>query len=342
MSDVTDGDLGEFRTIDETADLRRQVADLQIKLKRSRTKTADLVEAVRQGSRDAAVAIGNPSPPTVPKSDRRTKRAEIALLPVSDWHVGKRTSSFDSEVAERRIQLLASKVDEITEIERADHPVNECHVLLCGDFTDGVMVFPGQSFEIDSTLFAQLFKAATVLEGLLTQMLETFPNVTVWAQTGNHGRIGRKGDMPRGDNTDRLLYRIVRERLAGESRITWHEPESWYTIVEIGDYRGLLIHGDQIKSFGGNTPAFGILRKCNSWASGVLPPFQDVWMGHFHQPLVLPLANGSGRVFVSPSIESDSDYAREFVAATGTPSQRLCFIDPVKGRVTAERLLWLS
>jgi hypothetical protein len=64
-------------------------------------------------------------------------------------------------------------------------------------------------------------------------------------------------------------------------------------------------------------------------------------MGHYHQNITMTLANG-GRVFVSGSIESDSDYAKEFVAATGKPSQRLHFINPERGNVTAEYVVWLS
>jgi hypothetical protein len=103
----------------------------------------------------------------------------------------------------------------------------------------------------------------------------------------------------------------------------------------------LLVHGDEIKSFGGNVPAFGIMRKMNAWASGVIEDFTDSYCGHFHQNICMTLANG-GRVFVTGSIESDSAYAKEFVAATGNPSQRLHFIDPNKGRVTAEYVVWLS
>jgi hypothetical protein len=55
----------------------------------------------------------------------------------------------------------------------------------------------------------------------------------------------------------------------------------------------------------------------------------------------LPMANG-GRVFVTPSLVSDSAYAKEFVAATSLPAQRLHFVDPKRGRVTAEYLLWLD
>lgn len=336
-----DLDLAQLDASAELEELRRANATLQAKLKQSKAKTADLVEAVYQAAKDAAVVVGNPPAVPKPRSDRRSRKAEVALLALSDWHVGKKTASFDSSVAASRIESLAEKVAQITEIERADHPVRECHVLLCGDFIDGVMIFPGQSFEVDSTLFGQMFFAAGVLERLLRHLLSVFERVTVWEQTGNHGRIGKKGDMPRGDNTDRMLYRIVRDKMADESRIGWHERQSWYSIVEIGEYRALLVHGDQVKSFGG-TPVFAILKKSNSWASGVLPPFRDVFMGHFHTELKLSLANGKGRVFVSPSIESDSAYAAEVVAASGVPSQRLFFVDPVSARVTTERTLWLD
>jgi hypothetical protein len=136
--------------------------------------------------------------------------------------------------------------------------------------------------------------------------------------TGNHGRIGRKGDYSRADNLDLLVYRLARERLREHEttgRLVWHPAETWFTLVEVGAYHALLVHGDQIKSFGGNVPAFGITRKGNAWATGVLGvDFTDILMGHFHQPLVVPLAKGPGRTFVNPSIESDSPYAQEFGA----------------------------
>jgi hypothetical protein len=333
-------ELEEFDQLDELEQLRGQIGTLQRQLVRSKAKTADLIAAVHLAAKDAAIAVGRPTIPAATR-DRRTKHAEVALLLLSDWHIGKQTSSYNSTVAQDRVTLLTKKVALIAEIERADHPVRECHVLLNGDFVENLNIFPGQAFEVDSTMFTQLFNAANAVEGMLRALLSVFEHVHVWLQRGNHGRIGRKGDNPRADNLDSVLYEIVRGRLHS-SRMVWHPMESWFTIVEIGNYRALLVHGDQVKSFGGNTPAFGITRKVNAWATGVLPPFTDVYMGHFHQPLVLPIANGRGRTFLNPSLESDSEYAREFVAATGTPGQRFHFVEPEKGRVTSERVIWLD
>jgi len=263
------------------------------------------------------------------------------MLLCSDWHVGKHTSTFDSAVARARVDQLGHRVAKLTSIERSDHPVRECHALLAGDMVDGTNIFPGHAFEVDSAAFAQVFAAAAMLERLLRHLLATFDTVQVWTQTGNHGRLGKRGEYPRTDNLDMLVYKIVEDRMS-DKRLTWHQRTNWYSIVAAGNYRTMLVHGDQIRSFGGNTPAFGIIRKCNAWASGVVEPFVDVSMGHFHQDLVLPLANGRGKAYVNPSIESDSDYAKEFVAATGTPGQRLNFVDPEKGRVTSPRIVWLD
>ena len=339
-------DLSEFRELDELAELRKLNGELQRRLHRAKAKTADLIEAVREGAKEAALIVGTPPAVPRPPRDRRRRKPEVALLHLSDLHFGKRTQSFDSEVARRRLEQLADKVVRLAEIERADHPVPEAHVMLGGDVVenDGP-IFPGQAWEVDSTLFEQLFAARSAIEHVIRVLLADFERVTVWETYGNHGRLGRRGDHPREDSADLLVYRLTRDRLEADveaGRLVWHEAEGWYQIVEIGNYRALLVHGDQIRSFGGNVPHYGIARKVNAWASGVVEPFTDCYMGHFHNPIVTPLANGRGRVLVNPSIESDNQYAKEFVAATGTPGQRLNFIDPEKGRVTTERIIWLD
>lgn len=338
-------DLREFEALTESEELRRLVSDLQARLRQSQAKTADLIEAVKQGARDAALVLGPPPPVKPAKADRRKARGEVALLHVSDWQFGKVTESYNSEVAGGRVDELASKVVKLAAIERADHPVTECHLMLGGDMVEGVNIFPGQAFEVDASLFRQMFSAVGAIERLLRTLLADFESVHVWEEYGNHGRLGRRGDHPAEDSADLLVYRLAREKLIAHEtigRLVWHETQGWHSIVEIGNYRALLVHGDEVKSFGGNLPAFGIARKVNAWATGVLDPFTDVYMGHFHQAMVLPIANGKGRTFVNPSLESDNVYAKEFVAASGTPGQRLNFVDPERGRVTSERLIWLD
>lgn len=300
----------------------------------------ELVAAVYRAAREAALAseVQKHKPPV---RDKRKVKAEVALVHLTDWQLGKRTVSYNAHELNTRIQRFVDKVILITDIQRRHHPVDKCVVMLGGDMVEGIGIFPGQAYEVDTHLFEQLFMTAAIIEQTLRRFADYFPDVEVVCEYGNHGRLGRKGDMPVGDNIDRMAYKIVQDRLPAGIVKSWQSSSDWYQVFNIGAYKALLVHGDEIKSFGGNTPAFGILRKVNAWATGVVEPFNDAYHGHFHTPMTLTLANG-GRVFGTGSPESENVYAAEFVAAKGKPSQRLHFVDPDKGRVTSEHTIWLD
>lgn len=235
------------------------------------------------------------------------------------------------------------KAYEITEIQREHHPVPNACMMFGGDMLEGVSIFPHQAWEVAADLFDQFFLTADLMESTIRFNLSRFEQVHVVAEYGNHGRLGQKGDgIKASDNMDRILYEVVRRRLDGEKRLSWVSTGQFYQPVDIGNYHAMLIHGDEIKGFGGNLPSYGIVRKANAWASGAVPyKFSDLYIGHYHNANNWTIANG-GRVFMTGSTESDNHYAREFVAATTNPSQRLHFVDPEKGRVTAEYVIWLD
>ena len=334
---LADQEPGDVRV----EELRRTARRLERQLAAAKARTDDLIEAVYRAAKDAAVLQG-PARPVPPVKDRRKARGEIALVHATDWQCGKQTETFSTDVLEARITKFAHKVLKLTALQRTAHPVRDCVVMLGGDMVEGLSIFPGQAYEVDSTLFEQLFACARIIETLILTLAEQFETVTVFCEYGNHGRIGRRGDLPAGDNIDRMTYAIVQERVSRVRNVVWNAPQSWYSIVTAGNYRALLVHGDEIRSFGGNVPAFGILRKCNAWAAGAIADtFTDAYLGHFHTPMTLTMANGH-RAFVTGSPESGNVYAQEFVAATGIPSQRLHFVDPDAGRVTGEFTIWLD
>lgn len=324
----------------QLAELRQALRTAQKAESRAKSKSSAIVEAVYKAANDALLAK-TPLKIKPPKKDTRKGKAEVALIHLTDWQAGKKTVSYGLQTLAERIQLMVDKSLQLTNIQRAHHPVRDCVVLLGGDMVEGIGIFPGQAYEVEAHLFEQLFEVVQIIERTVHELAANFENVKVVCEFGNHGRLGRKGDMPGGDNIDRMAYRIAMDNCAHLKNVTWQMSGDWYQIVNIGAYRALLVHGDEINSYGGNVPAFGILRKCNAWATGVVEDFQDVYMGHFHTPMSLTMANG-GRVFVSGSPESHNEYARVFVAAVGKPSQRLHFIDPEKGRVTAEYTIWLD
>ena len=320
----------------EIAELRRALKTSQLAESRSRIKSQGVIEAVYSAAKDASLATGNARrTPALPKKDARKTKAEVALVHATDWQCGKKTQSYNIETLSQRIETFAEKIIELTEIQRAHHPVKECVIMFGGDMVEGVSIFPGQAYEIEAHLFEQLFEVSKIMEQMVRTLSACFEKVSVVCEYGNHGRLGRKGDMPNGDNIDRVAYKITSDRTQDLKNVTWQQSLDWYQIVEIGKYRALLVHGDEIGSYG------GILRKVSSWSTGVVEPFQDCYVGHFHTPTTLTMAN-AGRIFVSGSPESHNEYARAYVGAVGKPSQRLHFIDPQKGRVTSEYTCWLD
>ena len=332
----------EFSAEEEVAELRRALANAQRAEARAKKKTADLVEAVYMAAKDAALAQPRPSvviPARAPKKNKESKKAEVALLHLTDWQAGKVSVSYNIDVLRARMAQMMDKVTHLTNIQRAHHPVDDCVLVLGGDMVEGLGIFPGQQYEIGAHVYEQLFAVSNLIEAVVVRLASEFNRVHVVCEYGNHGRIGRKGDMPAGDNVDRMAYRIAQDRLTMLSNVTWQHSDDWHQLVQIGEYRLLVIHGDEIPSFGGQTPAYSILRKINAWATFL--DFQDAILGHFHTPMNLTMANG-GRIWVTGSPESDNQYAKTFVAAVGKPSQRLHFVDPIKGRVTAEYVCFLD
>lgn len=327
----------------EVEDLRAALVRTQRQLLRAKNKTDYLVDAVIEASRDAILA----NPIQIPKApkDARKKASEAAVWHLTDWQGAKKTVSYDSEVMRQRVHKFVDKAVKITDIQREDHPVKDCWILLGGDMIEGMFNFPTQPFEIDATLFEQFVTVSNLLVEMVTRALGCYENVTVVAEWGNHGRLGSKRDaVPRSDNADRMTYELARQILhsSGAKNLTWNDSPNDIQQVEIGNYRALLIHGDEIGRNGYASPTT-IVNHVNRWRSGSYPwEFRDVYVGHYHTHYQYSLADGAGAVYGTGSTESDNRYASVGLASSAVPSQRLHFVNPEAGRVTAQYQVWLD
>lgn len=327
----------------EIAELRKALQRTQKQLQQAKQRTDELVEATIQASYDAVLAIGKLPEVKTPEIDKRKSKPEVALWHLTDWQGAKRTQTYNSEVMRERVISFTQKAVRITDIQRADHPVRELTIMFGGDMVEGLFNFPGQVFEIDSTLFEQYVNVSRLLVEVVQYALANYEKVHVVPEWGNHGRIGSKRDnVPRSDNFDRMCYELARQLLSGEKRLTWQECPDDIQRVQIGNYKALLIHGDEVGRNGFASPS-SIVQHANRWRSGAYDwDFRDVYIGHYHTHAEWPMANGQGSVYQTGSTESDNRYAGVMLAASATPSQRLHFIDPVKGRVTAAYKVWLD
>ena len=343
-------DLDQFAVWEaKEREYKSTIVRLNKTLVRAKSKVEDLVEATLDAATDAVRAHGTIGVTPAPARDRRTKgKAEVALWDTGDWQFSKRTTSYDSAVARRRVLQFATKAVELTQIQRMDHPVRDCTIVLGGDMVEGLFNFPSQPFEIDATLFEQFVGVSDLLVAVVKIALANYEKVTVVGEWGNHGRIGSKRDcVPRSDNVDRMCYEFARRLLEQEKRLTWEDsPEDIQRLV-IGNYRALVIHGDEIGRTGFASPG-GIMNHANKWRAGgykvdgVAWEFRDIYSHHYHVHSESPMPNGEGAIFQTGSTESDNRYASIHLASQAIPSQRLHFIEPVAGRVTSQYKVLLT
>ena len=330
----------------DVKELRQALMRVQQQLLQAKQRTNELVEVTQQAAHDAVLAMGPILPVKPREADKGgKKKPEVALWHLTDWQGAKKTTSYNSQVMHQRVMSFAEKAVKISDIMRADHPVNDCVIMFGGDMIEGLFNFPGQAFEIDATLFEQYVTVSKLIVDVVRYALTNYAKVTVVPEWGNHGRIGSKRDnVPRSDNFDRMCYELARQLLASEKRLTWQLCPDDIQRVEIGNYRALLIHGDEVGRNGFASPG-AIVQHANRWKSGAYDPsfdWRDLYIGHYHTHAEWAMANGLGSVYQTGSTESENRYAGVMLAASATPSQRLHFVDPVKGRVTAAYKVWLD
>ncbi|MGW0939085.1 hypothetical protein [Streptomyces sp. NPDC002666] len=329
---MTIADEAEYE--DRLAKRTRERDNLARQLYEVKHKHADYIGAVTSAVEQTIGGIEiAPVPPYEGGGTPNYELEAVALL--SDLQTGKLTPDYNSDVAHERVMKYA---DEIIERSRARN-VRTITVPMLGDMVEGVDIFPGQQWLIDSTLYRQVFDTTPViLVDFVRRLLTWFEHVNIEAVQGNHGRLGRKGMFGPEDNADKMVYRVMGLMLMNEPRVTIDMADpvgerAWYKIMELGNYRAMLIHGDQIRGSMG-FPWYGLGKKVHSWASGGLPDgdtFQDVFMGHYHQMACVPLNKRT--VWANGSTESTNTFAAETLAAQSSPAQWLLFVDPVAGAV---------
>ena len=327
----------------EIEDLRAALVRTQRDLKKAKAKTDHLVEATIEAARDAVLSHPLPKTPRVAKT-RSKAGSEVALWHLTDWQGAKLTPSYNSKVMHKRVHRFVDKATKITDIQRKDHPVDEVVILFGGDMIEGLFNFPTQPFEIDATLFEQFVTVANLIVEVVHRALAVYPSVTVIGEWGNHGRLGSRRDaVPRSDNADRMTYELARQILKSSgAKVNWEDSGEDIQRVEVGAYRALLIHGDEIGR-SGFASTNTITNHVNRWRSGSYPwDFRDVYVGHYHTHYQSSLADGAGAIYGTGSTESDNRYAAVGLASSAVPSQRLHFINPREGRVTAQYQVWLD
>jgi hypothetical protein len=338
----------ESKKIDE---LKKTNERLLKQIDKLKDKKADLVQAVYKGAYDGINSLTLPTlkPPSKPKSKKKSEEICVPLL--SDIQLAKITPNYSTEVAEKRVEEYAHKIVKLADLQSSSASVRKCVVLALGDIVEGELIFPGQSFLIDASLYSQVtVDGPRILYKFFATLLERFDEVDVHWVIGNHGALGGRSrrDYDPETNADRMLGKILETMFASEKRIKFIIPagkhdRNWYSVADLGDKaKFLCFHGDQIRGHAG-IPWYGYNKKILGWkslaANGLMEDFNYAVCGHYHTPTTMYI--NDTRVWVNGSTESYNTYALEQLASMGRPSQFCLFVKPDKG-VTAEYLVQLE
>lgn len=347
------GFADEVGQVSVEADLRDALRRSQAQLIKAKNISDALVEATLSGAKDAMLAMGPipKVPAPILRAAKGVTAVEVALWDTGDWQGAKVTPTYNSEIAKKRIDQFVDEAVSLTVTRRSSAKIDECVVVFGGDMIEGLFNFPGQAFEIDMSLFGQYVWVSRKVVDVVRRALSAYKKVTVSAEWGNHGRVGSKRDnVPRSDNFDRMVFHLAKEILHEEiegGRLIWPESDEDIQRIEIGNYRALNIHGDEVGRNGFASPAT-LIRHADRWKSGAYRvdgefwDFRDVYLHHYHTHAEFPMANGEGSIYQTGSTESDNRYARDTMASSAIPSQRLHFIDPKLGRVIAQHKIILD
>lgn len=281
----------------------------------------------------------DPIPPTPKRSGKR--ETEIAVAHLSDTQFGKVTKTYDSQIAHARVQEFAQRTLRCIEAHRAYATVDEIHVYLGGDMIEGELIFAGQAHLIDQSVLDQ---AIHTCPDAIAQLVRTFAQdmkrVKVIGVAGNHGRPASKhaGSHPK-TNWDRVCYHTARLMVGEDKRVSWDIPDDFYAVNEVLGHGHLIVHGHQIRGGFAGFPFYGVGKKAWGWIDSIPHEWKHLYFGHFHT-MTSGVLNGR-MYFANGTTESDNDYAREELAASGHPVQRLQFWNREHGLV-ADRPIYLT
>ncbi len=300
--------------------LRTEVRKAYNKLAKQETTESLINQAVTEALK--SVKVQPVQPPK--KRKRNKKQSPEAWLCLSDWQVGKKTDTYSTEVAGKRVRQLTNQAAALI---RKENP-KVLHIVLQGDMVEGEAIFAGQPFEIDEDLWTQAVKTVPkMITHVITKLSPLVPKIKVACVHGNHGRSGFKGGgHSRKTNWDLVAYNTASLmcQIAGVTNAHWDISEEWFVVQKIAGHGMMCVHGDQI---GGGCPfnVAAIYKKAMGWTHNI-PDWKFLSVGHHHTHASGEL-NKDIYFFLSGSPESGNEFAREKLAQGGLALQRMCFFN---------------
>lgn len=267
-----------------------------------------------------------------------------AVMVISDVHCGQVVSpaeidgfgNYNPAVMLERLRHLEIESSRILQ----GRAVDKLLLLFAGDIVHGNL---GHSLEDDLTvpIAAQVDLAVHAFFAFLRGIAAVVPRIEVYGVAGNHGRWPGMRKMPtdrRWSNLDTVFFNALSAlgQHAGLEHISFDDSIAARRVIEVGNHRLQLMHGDQVR--GGTFCATGMTREVNNatlrHVQAGRRPIDYFIMGDKHQPTALPF--GTGAFVVNGSFVGADNFGLNFLPTP--PSQTLFFLHPGRGKTETHEI----
>ena len=270
------------------------------------------------------------------------KREIVALY--SDLHAGELVSfeethglnEYNSQIMRNRIDSFFSQLIEYGK----EIGSSKLHLKMLGDMVNGE-IHEELSRNSDMDTVESLILVSDYTSKWIRRLSEFFDEITVYAISGNHGRLFKKPNFKKKNtlNFDYIAYEFIKR----ETREIVKEfvlPESPFLINEILDYRFFMTHGDLFKGGTGLNPISGTWGRDIEKLNGLFKQqggFDYAEFAHFHTPMLdIPSFSGIS-IMVNGAIKGADEFSIGAVKAGSRASQLVYTVEEnygVKFRTT--------
>jgi hypothetical protein len=326
----------ETRVVEESADefydreialleLEKEISNLKSKLLNAENKNQVILYAIDKSTR-ALKTI----PQRQEQSYVRSSPTEIAMLDLSDLHLGKKMDLrdtcglcyYDQNVFKEQCALMVSAIKEIIHIQRTGGiQIEHLYINALGDLVDGEMIYGGHQGEIFRRTMDQIFELGDYfLMNVLVPLAKEFTTINIMAVDGNHGRVGRKKEgYDRKLNFDSFLMRFWEQRLQAHKDIfKFHISESPYMLYSLLGKLHLLSHGANKGS--ARYPLAGMERYLNGVSTLSRMVVDYVHLAHYHRDLKFNF--NFSEILVNGSWLGPTEFSVDHMTAGDHPFQR--------------------
>lgn len=275
-------------------EIMRENERLRKNIKSNQSKNQFIKEIIEDAVKSLP-SIRIPRPNTYKINNNIKNRTEIAMLDLSDIHLGAKMDSrdinglgeYDVNTFTDQCMCIVHSIGEILEIQRSGGlQINKLIVNCLGDLVDGENIYPGHMGELSQKLYGQLFGLGEeLLQNALIPIFRMFNEVHIMSVDGNHGRVGTPRDgFDRKLNFDAFLMVLLCQRLQNDQDwVHFHMSQSPFMIYELFGKYHCLSHGNTSGS--PRSPLNGIERYISNVSMLNRNVIDFLHIGHFHRDM---------------------------------------------------------